>query len=333
MNSILSISNISKIYKKNNVKALTDITFQCEKGSILSILGRSGSGKSTLLRLIAGLESSDSGQIILNDKILNSNLKFVQPENRDIDIVFQDFSLFPNMTVKENIFFGKKADSNKEMLQDLIKITHIKDILNRYPHEISGGQAQRVAIVRSLGNNPSILLMDEPLSQLDNNLKEDIRNELMIIFEKFEITVLIATHDIEDALYMSDKTIILNKGKLQQFDNLVNIYKYPNSEYSALLFGNSNIIPRDYIPSVKHHFYKNSINKEVISIRPEQFIINTDRVNDNTISIDCEIKDIIEMGFKYIIKMIHKDLILTAEINNDILIKIGDIKTFYILMD
>ena len=333
MNSILSISNISKIYKKNNVKALTDITFQCEKGSILSILGRSGSGKSTLLRLIAGLESSDSGQIILNDKILNSNLKFVQPENRDIDIVFQDFSLFPNMTVKENIFFGKKADSNKAMLQDLIKITHIKDILNRYPHEISGGQAQRVAIVRSLGNNPSILLMDEPLSQLDNNLKEDIRNELMIIFEKFEITVLIATHDIEDALYMSDKTIILNKGKLQQFDNLVNIYKYPNSEYSALLFGNSNIIPRDYIPSVKHHFYKNSINKEVISIRPEQFVINTDRVNDNTISIDCEIKDIIEMGFKYIIKMIHKDLILTAEINNDILIKIGDIRTFYILMD
>ena len=159
--------------------------------------------------------------------------------------------------------------------------------------------------MRSLGNNPSILLMDEPLSQLDNNLKEDIRNELMIIFEKFEITVLIATHDIEDALYMSDKTIILNKGKLQQFDNLVNIYKYPNSEYSALLFGNSNIIPRDYIPSAKHHFYKHSINKEVVSIRPEQFVINTDRVNDNTLSIDCEIKDIIDMGFKYIIKMIR----------------------------
>ena len=333
MDPILSISNISKTYSKNNVEALTDINFKCEKGSIISILGRSGSGKSTLLRLIAGLESSDSGQIILNDKILNSNLKFVQPENRDIDIVFQDFSLFPNMTIKENIFFGKKADSNKAMLEDLIKITHIEDILNRYPHEISGGQAQRVAIVRSLGNNPSILLMDEPLSQLDNNLKEDLRNELMIIFEKFEITVLIATHDIEDALYMSDKTIILNKGKLQQFDNLTNIYKYPNSEYSALLFGNSNIIPRDYIPSAKHHFYKHSINKEVVSIRPEQFVINTDRVKDNTFSLDCEIKDIIDMGFKYIIKMIHKDLILTAEINNDILIKIGDTKTFYILMD
>tara|TARA_B100001029_G_C15034625_1_gene439284 strand:+ start:254 stop:1255 length:1002 start_codon:yes stop_codon:yes gene_type:complete len=333
MNPILSISNISKTYKKNNIKALSNISFECEKGSVFSILGSSGSGKSTLLRLIAGLESSDHGQIILNDKILNSNLKFVQPENRNIDIVFQDFSLFPNMTVQENIFFGKNANKNKSMLQDLINITHIKDILNRYPHEISGGQAQRVAIVRSLGNNPSLLLMDEPLSQLDNNLKQDIRDELITIFKTFGITVLIATHDIEDALYMSDKSIILNKGKLEQFDELINIYKYPSSEYSALLFGNSNIIPRDYIPAAKYYFNKISKNKDMVSIRPEQFIINPDKVGDDAFSIQCEIKDIIDIGFKYIIKMVYKDLLLTAEIKNNISLKVGEVKKFYILMD
>ncbi len=333
MKPILSISNISKTYKKNNIKALSDISFECEKGSVFSILGSSGSGKSTLLRLIAGLESSDYGQIILNDEILNSNLKFIQPENRDIDIVFQDFSLFPNMTVKENIFFGKNAHKNKSMLQDLINITHIKEILNRYPHEISGGQAQRVAIVRSLGNNPLLLLMDEPLSQLDNNLKQDIRDELITIFKTYGITVLITTHDIDDAFYMSDKSIILNNGKLEQFDKLINIYKYPNSEYSAHIFGNSNIIPRDYIPMAKHYFNKIPLNKEMVSIRPEQFIINHDKVVDDACSIQCEIKNITDTGYKYIIKMVYKDLLLTAEIKNDIMLKVGDIKKFHILID
>ena len=107
MNAILSIDNLSKKYKKNNVRALEGVSFKCKKGSIISILGQSGSGKSTLLKLIAGLENSNSGQIILNGTILNSQLKFVQPEKRNVDIVFQDFSLFPNMTIKENIFFGK----------------------------------------------------------------------------------------------------------------------------------------------------------------------------------------------------------------------------------
>ena len=333
MNAILSIDNLSKKYKKNNVRALEGVSFKCKKGSIISILGQSGSGKSTLLKLIAGLENSNSGQIILNGTILNSQLKFVQPEKRNVDIVFQDFSLFPNMTIKENIFFGKKSKDNKSMINDLIRITHIDDILNRYPHEISGGQAQRVAIVRSLGNNPSILLMDEPLSQLDNNLKEDIRNELMIIFNKFNITVLIATHDIEDALYMSDKTIILKKGKLEQFDKLVNIYKYPKNEYCALLLGNSNIIQKKYIPSIKHYFHQESTNEEMISLRPEQFTLNPDSVNNDTFTIECEIKDVINIGFKYIIKMSHKDVLLTAELKNNFPVKIGDVKQFYILMD
>ena len=333
MNSLLSISNLSKTYKKNDIKAISDMSFECKKNSIISILGSSGSGKSTLLRLISGLEIPDNGQIILNGKILNSNLSFVQPENRDIDIIFQDVSLFPNLTVKENIFFGKNAFKNKSMLQDLINITHIKDILNRYPHEISGGQAQRVGIVRSLGNNPSLLLMDEPLSQLDNKLKEEIRDELITIFKTFGITVLIATHDIEDALYMSEKTIILNKGKLEQFDYILNIYKYPRSEYAALLFGKSNLIPKNYIPTDQKYFNKNSINNEFISIRPQQFILNPHNIRDNVFSIECEIRDIIDIGFKYIIKMVYKDLLLTAEIKNNISLKVGEVKSFYILMD
>ena len=174
---ILSVSNLSKAY--NNIHALNGLSFECIKGEIVSVVGSSGSGKSTLLKLIAGLEIPDSGKIVLKDKTINDGYIFVQPEKRDCDIVFQDFSLFPNLTVDENIYFGKDARSNKSMVNELVSLANISDTLSRYPHQISGGQQQRVALVRALANNPSLLLMDEPLSHLDSALKENVRSELL----------------------------------------------------------------------------------------------------------------------------------------------------------
>ena len=167
------------------------------------------------------------------------------------------------------------------MINDLVGITNIEKILNRYPHQISGGQQQRVAIIRALGNNPSLLLMDEPMSHLDNELKEKIRDELITIFKMFNITVLVVTHDIQDALYMSNKTIVIRDGKLEQFDKLINIYKYPSSEYSALLTGKSNIIPKDFLPQSKHFFIDSLTNQKLLSVRPNQFFLSSKKSKNN----------------------------------------------------
>ena len=209
MSELLKVHNISKTFRRNQVHALKNVSFECDKQDVISVVGASGSGKSTLLRIIAGLEIPNEGEIILEDNKINSSEVFLSPEKRNCSLVFQDFALFPNMSVRENIFFGKNASKNKPMIEELIEFTRIKNLLNRYPHEISGGQQQRVALVRALSINPSLLLLDEPLSQLDNELKHQVRNELIHLIKKVGATVLMVSHDIEDAMYMANKVLIL----------------------------------------------------------------------------------------------------------------------------
>tara|TARA_B110000008_G_C16860950_1_gene520721 strand:+ start:45 stop:1046 length:1002 start_codon:yes stop_codon:yes gene_type:complete len=333
MSTILTVSNISKAYKKNNIHALSKLSFECVKGEIVSVVGSSGSGKSTLLKLIAGLEIPDSGQIILNDNVVNGESIFVQPENRNCDLVFQDFSLFPNMTINDNIYFGKNAPDNKSMIGELISLTHISDILSRYPHQISGGQQQRVALVRALANKPSLLLMDEPLSHLDSALKESVRGELISILKTLEITVLIVTHDAEDALTMSDKTVVLNQGTLEQFDTPKNVYKYPNSEYAANLFGMTNIIPLELLPDSNYFFAQSSTGQDVISVRPHQIILDHGKKSTSLPEFICQVKNIYDNGRRCKIELEYKGLLLVAEIENDNLLNIGETKSFYIRLN
>ena len=330
MNSILSVSSISKKYEKQNVQALNNVSFECDKGEIVSVVGSSGSGKSTLLKLISGLEIPDIGEIILKGTIINNGSIFVPPEERDCDLVFQDFSLFPNMTINENIYFGKNAHNNKSMIDELIALTDISDILSRYPHQISGGQQQRTALVRALANNPALLLMDEPLSHLDSELKENVRNELITILKKLEMTVIIVTHDSEDALIISDKTIVLNSGNLEQLDTPKNIYQYPKSEYAARLFGKTNIVPLKLIPSVQHFFTQASTGREVVSIRPHQFILQGDENLSSLPEINGTIRNIIDSGHRWIVEIEYKEALFYAEIENNNSINIGDKETFYI---
>ena len=333
MSTILTVSNISKAYKKNNILALSKLSFECVKGEIVSVVGSSGSGKSTLLKLIAGLEIPDSGQIILNDNVVNGESIFVQPENRNCDLVFQDFSLFPNMTINDNIYFGKNAPDNKSMIGELISLTHISDILSRYPHQISGGQQQRVALVRALANKPSLLLMDEPLSHLDSALKESVRGELISILKTLEITVLIVTHDAEDALTMSDKTVVLNQGTLEQFDTPKNVYKYPSSEYAANLFGMTNIIPLELLPDSNYFFAQSSTGQDVISVRPHQIILDHGKKSTSLPEFICQVKNIYDNGRRCNIELEYKGLLLVAEIENDNLLNIGETKSFYIRLN
>ena len=195
---------------KAGEKVLDQFSLTMEKGEIVGILGRSGSGKSTLLRIIAGLEEPDSGIIRIDDKTMVDAHTFVGPEKRGVGMVFQDYALFPFLTVAQNIAFGLHRVAKKEReqrLEYLLDLVELKSLRNRYPHELSGGQQQRVAVARALAPKPLILLMDEPFSNLDADLKAKIRQELRQMLKKSEVTCLFVSHDKADVEAICDRSI------------------------------------------------------------------------------------------------------------------------------
>lgn len=206
----LQIKDLDFSYKNSRELVLNKINMEIEKGEVVAIIGESGSGKSTLLRLIAGLEEPEGGEIMINNKIMVNHRVFIEPENRGVGMLFQDYALFPHITVAGNVKFGLKGYSKEEkerMVQDVLKLVNLSGFEKRYPHELSGGQQQRVALARAIAPNPSLLLLDEPFSNLDANLKEKIRKEIGEIIKKANITSLIVTHDKEDAKVLADRMI------------------------------------------------------------------------------------------------------------------------------
>ena len=209
---MLKIHGLSKSYGRENV--LINFNLNIQSSEIISVVGSSGSGKTTLLRLISGLDLPDNGQVILNKEIVNDGDVFVPPEKRDCSLVFQDYALFPNLSMRDNIYFGKNSNQNKERVEELIRVTKIEEILYKFPHECSGGEQQRVALVRSLAVNPSLVMMDEPLSNLDYNLKSNLRSMIRKLLKKFKTTAVIVTHDINDAMEMSDEIIVIGGSEI-----------------------------------------------------------------------------------------------------------------------
>ena len=229
--NFLEINNVtfaaSAQSKVNNVSLTIE-----NQGDIVCLLGPSGIGKTTILRTIAGLEKVQSGKIILKNKILSSDNTHIEPENRNISMGFQDNSLFPHYTVLENIKFG--ADRNKKKkkglnLNEINKLLHIEHIADKYPHQISSGEAQRASLARSLLSNPDLLLLDEPLSNVDQNFKEEIQVKLKQILTEHKITTIIVTHDSYEAFYLGTKCGIILDGQLKQYDDPYNVYHFPNS--------------------------------------------------------------------------------------------------------
>ena len=203
------------------------------KGETICLLGPSGIGKTTILRSIAGLEKISKGEIKLNGKLLSSEKINVEPENRNISLAFQENSLFPHYNVKKNILLGaeKNKDNNIENINydELINLLNISQILNKYPHEISAGEAQRVSLARSLITQPDLLLLDEPLSNVDQSFKEEIQRKLKKILKDLKITTIIVTHDSHEAFYLGSKCGIILNQELKQFDDPYNVYHLPNS--------------------------------------------------------------------------------------------------------
>lgn len=212
----IAIEDVCFSYSNTKTPALDKFSLTIEKGEVISILGRSGSGKSTILRLLAGLEKPAKGKLTIQNEVLFDEKTFLQPEKRGIGMVFQDYALFPHLTVAENILFGlfrmKKAEKKKR-LQEVLELVELEDYGKRYPHQLSGGQQQRVAIARALAPNPHLLLLDEPFSNLDAELQEKIRKELRAILKKADITSIFVTHDEKDAHILADRIVKIKDGQ------------------------------------------------------------------------------------------------------------------------
>ena len=237
---MLSIKSLSKSFDKGKNYAIEDVTFNLKAGQVCAIVGESGSGKTTLVRLIAGLERPDHGSIAMEGKVIASLDKFVQPEKRKIGLVFQEYALFPHLTVFDNVLYGiSKVKHKKKRAQDMLDLVGLNDMGQRYPHQLSGGQQQRVALARALAPEPSLLILDEPFSNLDAMLRTQLRNEVFDIIKKTEVTVLFVTHDTQDALSVADEILILQNGRVVQKDAAANLYVKPNTLYVASLFGST----------------------------------------------------------------------------------------------
>ena len=202
----LSVSGLSFRYANSGPLILDDLNIEMAPGEITAIVGNSGCGKSTLLRIISGLESRAKGIVKVGDQVFQSDREFVPVEKRQLGFVFQDYALFPFMTVIQNIRFAAKK-KGEVSLDELIQLTRLSGLENRYPHELSGGQQQRVAVARTLASNPKVLLMDEPFSNLDEALVREIRTELREIIKAKQLTTIIVTHSMEDAEAFADRTI------------------------------------------------------------------------------------------------------------------------------
>lgn len=246
---LLQLENISFAYDKNKKNILSDFNLCVEKGEFISLLGSSGCGKTTILRLISGFLNPKSGKIFIDGQLQNG----VLPNKRKVGIVFQDYALFPHLTVEQNLYYGlklkkdsrKQKEQNLELALETARILGIDNLLDRLPAELSGGQQQRVALGRSLVLKPELLLMDEPLSSLDANLRIRVREELKEIQQQLKITTVYVTHDQEEALYLSDRIAVMNEGRIIQYDTPQKIYFEPESRFVAEYTGRANFLKLD----------------------------------------------------------------------------------------
>lgn len=237
----ISINNVCFSYPNSESPALDHFSMSIEKGEVISILGRSGSGKSTILRLLAGLEKPTTGSLTIQDEVLFDDKTFLQPEKRGIGMVFQDYALFPHMTVAENILFGlfqlNRAEKKKR-LQEVLELVELEDYEKRYPHQLSGGQQQRVAIARAIAPNPHLILLDEPFSNLDAELQVKIRKDLREILKKANITSIFVTHDENDAHALADRIVKLKDGCIDLIGrpcDLLGIHPHPTPQFEQVV--------------------------------------------------------------------------------------------------
>jgi len=241
----LEIENLTKRYP--GVVSVDGINLSAERGEFVCLLGPSGCGKTTTLRMIAGFLEPDAGAIRVGGKLLSSVQSVVPPERRNMSMIFQSYAVWPHMTVRQNVGYGLKMQSmplpeRASRTDVLLDATKLRAQADRYPSELSGGQQQRVALARALATKPDILLLDEPLSNLDANLRGDMRFEIRRLHDEFHYTSIYVTHDQVEAMTMADRIVVMNAGRIEQIGTPEDVYERPNSEFVARFIGGSNVI-------------------------------------------------------------------------------------------
>jgi iron(III) transport system ATP-binding protein len=243
--SHLELVNLTKRY--GDVVSVDGISLAVEKGEFICLLGPSGCGKTTTLRMLAGFLEPDAGEIRVSGKAISAPGAVVPPERRNMGMIFQSYAVWPHMTVRDNVGYGLKmkrvaADKLRERVDAMLKGTRLFDFAARYPGELSGGQQQRVALARALAPNPDILLLDEPLSNLDANLRGEMRFEIRRLHEEFRNTSIYVTHDQVEAMTMADRIVVMNAGRIEQIGTPTEVYERPLSKFVARFIGAGNVV-------------------------------------------------------------------------------------------
>ena len=324
----LIIDDLHHKYNKQNFSnwILNAINLEIETGELLGLLGPSGCGKTTLLRLIAGFEYPSKGKIILNEKEISSSKRILTPEKRNIGMVFQDYALFPHLTVLENVMFGLKNKNDRSRVDYLLNIVGLDSFLSRYPHELSGGQKQRLAIARALAPGTDFILLDEPFCSLDMHVKLKLRSELPNILRSCNASGLMVTHDPEEAMSICDKVAVMKEGKIHQIDKPINLLKNPKTLFvSNFILGNNilNIKKEDnsYLSCLGKINTSDLVankNLEFLSISPKFISINRSS-NGNAVVIS---KEFLGEYFIYKVSINGENLRVRTNINK--LLNIGD---------
>jgi len=244
--SLLSIAHLTKHYTPTDLPALDNFSLDAEPGEIIALLGPSGSGKTTALRLIAGFEKPDAGVVVIGGRRMADERVFVPPEERGVGMVFQEYALFPHLTVEENIAFGLRTlrpSPRAQRVHGMLETVGLTPFARRYPHELSGGQQQRVALARALAPRPAVLLLDEPFSNLDADLMVQMHQEVYTILRDLGTTAIFVTHDQEEAFMIADRVGILNQGRLEQLGRPEEIYHRPATRFVARFVGKADFLP------------------------------------------------------------------------------------------
>ncbi|WP_236201692.1 ABC transporter ATP-binding protein [Pseudomonas pseudonitroreducens] len=268
--SFLSVETLNKSYGTTTV--FQDIDFAAERGEFVTLLGPSGCGKSTLLRCIAGLTPVDSGRILLDGEDIVPK----SPQKRGIAMVFQSYALFPNMTVEQNVGFGLRmhkvaAAESARRVAEVLEMVELGPLASRYPHQLSGGQCQRVALARSLVTRPRLLLLDEPLSALDARIRKHLREQIRRIQQELKLTTVFVTHDQEEALTLSDRIVLMNAGRIVQSGDAETLYTAPQNAFAAGFIGNYNLLDAAQATRLLDRPFR-----QQVAIRPESLRLSVE---------------------------------------------------------
>jgi multiple sugar transport system ATP-binding protein len=321
----ISIRNISKRF--DTYEALTDINLEIQDQEFMVLLGASGCGKTTLLRIIAGLETASSGEIWIGDR----RIDHLPAKDRGISMVFQNYAIFPHLTVADNIGFGLKmakldAATIAERVEENAELMHIEKLLSRYSGELSGGQRQRVAVARALAMQPDVILMDEPLSNLDALLRLEMRAELKGVLQRSNTTAIYVTHDQVEAMSLADRVSVMDTGKIVQAANPMELYRNPATHFVAGFIGNPpmNFLHAEYkraniwnVAGIDYEGPNKDVNQLLCAIRPEDVVVSNQGLSAEVLMIE-------PLGPHLLVTTSIADTAFRAILDLDEQVKVGD---------